>query len=57
MGPDAQYISFNREITFEMMKASFVQYVLGAVTLASIAAIICGGITYLGLKIFKRQQV
>jgi uncharacterized protein (DUF2062 family) len=57
MGPDAQYISFNREITFEMMKASFVQYVLGAITLASIAAIICGGITYLGLKIFKRQQV
>jgi uncharacterized protein (DUF2062 family) len=57
MGADAQPISFSQEITFEMMKASFIQYVLGAITLACIAGIIFGGTTYIGLKIFKRQKV
>jgi uncharacterized protein (DUF2062 family) len=57
MGENAQFISFDEEITLDMMKASFIQYVLGAVTLACLAALIFGGITYLGLKIFKRQKV
>ena len=57
MGENAQRISFNREITFEMMQASLIQYVLGAVTLACIAGTVFGGATYLGLKIFKRQKV
>ena len=57
MGENAQHISFSREITFEMMQASLIQYVLGAVTLACIAGIVFGGATYIGLKIFKRQEV
>jgi uncharacterized protein (DUF2062 family) len=57
MGHDAQHISFSQEITFQMMKASFIQYVLGALTLACVSGIGFGGITYIGLKIFKRQKV
>ena len=57
MGENGQRISFSREITFEMMKTSFIQYVFGAVTLACVAGIVFGGITYLVLKIFKRQKV
>jgi uncharacterized protein (DUF2062 family) len=57
MGDNAQHISFSSEITFEMMRASLVQYVLGAVTLACISGIVFGGVTYMGLKIFKRQKV
>lgn len=57
MGENAQQISFSNEITLETMKTSLVQYFLGAITLAFIAGIIFGGITYLGLKIFKRQKV
>lgn len=57
MRENAQYISFSKEITFETMKTSLIQYVLGAITLACIAGIFFGGITYIGLKIFKRQKV
>ena len=57
MGEHAQQISFSREITFQMMQASLIQYILGAVTLACIAGIVFGGATYIGLKIFKRQKV
>jgi uncharacterized protein (DUF2062 family) len=57
MGDKAQYISFSREITLAQVQASLIQYVLGAVTLAFIAGIFFGGMTYLGLKIFKRSKV
>jgi len=57
MGESAQHISFSKEITLETMKTSLVQYFLGAATLACIAGIIFGGITYLGLKIFRRQKI
>jgi len=57
MGENAQHISFSREITFEMMQASLIQYVLGAATLACLAGTVFGGVTYIGLKIFKRQKV
>ncbi|HEX6224443.1 MAG TPA: DUF2062 domain-containing protein [Chryseolinea sp.] len=57
MGSNAQFISFSQEVTFDMMKASFIQYVLGALTLACVAAIIFGGIAYIGLRIFRRQKV
>jgi uncharacterized protein (DUF2062 family) len=57
MGDKAQYISFSKEITLEMVQTSFIQYVLGAVTLAFAAAVAFGGITYVGLKIFRRPKV
>ena len=57
MGNDAQYFLFSEEVTFERVKTSFVQYILGAVTLAIVAGVIIGGVAYVGLKIFRRQKV
>jgi len=56
MGKDAQYLSFSKDITLDLMWQNFFQYVLGAVTLAFVAGVIFGGLTYAGLKIFKRRQ-
>ncbi len=57
MGDHAQYITFSHEITFDMMKANLIQYAVGAITLACIAGIISTAITFVMLKIFKRQKV
>lgn len=57
MGEKAQHISFNNEITLEMVKVSFIQYVIGAITLATAAGIIFGGIAYLLLKSIRRRKV
>lgn len=57
MGNDAQYISFSEEVTLERVKTSFVQYILGAITLAFAAGIFFGGLSYMVLKIFKRQKI
>jgi uncharacterized protein (DUF2062 family) len=55
MGPRAQRISFSGDITFVMIQDSFTQYVLGAITLAIIAGVIFGVVTYGILKISKRN--
>lgn len=57
MGKNAHSISFSKKITLEMMQTSFIQYLLGAITLAILAGILFGGITYIGLRIFKRQKI
>ena len=56
MGDRAEYVSFSKELTFETMSNSLVQYFLGAVTLACVAGVLFGGITYIGLKVFKRKR-
>ena len=57
MGDDAQYFLFSEEITFERVKTSFVQYVLGAITLAIVAGALIGGIAYVSLNIFRKRKV
>lgn len=54
MGDDAQYISFSQEITFETLSQNVLQYMLGASTLAVIAGVLSGGMTYIILKLSKR---
>ena len=56
MGDKAQNISLNKEITLETFSNNLVQYGLGAVTLAIVAGVIFGGLTYIGLKIFRRSK-
>ncbi len=56
MGENAQYISFSKEITLEFVKNNAVQYILGACTLATLAGLAFGVITYACLKIFKRSN-
>jgi uncharacterized protein (DUF2062 family) len=54
MGDNAQWISFSRDITFEKIQNSFLQYVLGGVTLAVVAGIVFGGVTFVMLKLFRK---
>ena len=56
IGNRAQFISFHDPITLEMVSNNSVQYVLGAITFAIIAAVIFGAFTYLGLKLFRRPK-
>jgi uncharacterized protein (DUF2062 family) len=56
MGEKAQYISFNKAITLELVKNNAVQYFLGACTFATVAGVIFGIVTYASLKIFKRSN-
>lgn len=57
LGEDAQRLSFTQEINFETMKASFIQYVMGAATLAVVAGILCTLITYGCLSVFRRKKI
>jgi uncharacterized protein (DUF2062 family) len=57
MGDEAVWIPFDKSLTFELLRDSFLQYVLGAVTLAVAAGVIFGGVTFLILRRFKRTQV
>jgi uncharacterized protein (DUF2062 family) len=56
IGEHAEMISFSKEITFDTVRNNLVQYVYGAISLAITAGVIFGGLTYLGLKIFKRPK-
>ena len=55
MGDDAQFLSFSKEITFEMLQDSAVQYFSGAVTLAIVAGSFFGFVSYLILKFRKSK--
>jgi Uncharacterized protein conserved in bacteria len=55
MGDRAQWISFSDDITLAMIHDNFAQYVLGAITLAIIAGVIFGVVTYGLLKFSGRK--
>lgn len=55
MGEKAQYISFSLDITFDQLKNSLLQYFLGATTLAVVAGLTTGLLTYGLLKIFRKR--
>lgn len=56
MGKNAEEISFTKEITVAFIHNNFMQYFTGAITLAVIAGLVFGLLTYALLKIFKRPQ-
>ena len=56
MGDHAQWLSFSKEITFDVVKDHFIQYVLGAVTLAILSAVAFGSATYAGLALMNRRK-
>jgi len=56
LGHSASHLSFSNDITLETLSKNLLQYLLGAVTLAIIAGIVFGGITFVLLKIFKRPN-
>lgn len=54
MGEKAQYISFSRDITLETIGQNFLQYMLGATTLAVMAGVVVGTVSYVILKLSRR---
>lgn len=56
MGDEAKTILFSDEITWKVVEDNFLQYVLGATTLALTSGIGIGGLTYLLLKTFKQAK-
>ena len=56
MGTNAVGISFKRSITLQDVLTSSTQYILGAVTLASMAGLLFGFITFLLLKVLKKSD-
>jgi uncharacterized protein (DUF2062 family) len=53
MGAKAQPLSFSSDLTFGNVQNSLLQYVVGAITLAIVAGIIFGFVTYGILKMRK----
>ena len=55
MGSDALDLSFNRNITLQTIYNNLQQYIFGSITLAVVAGLTFGVLSYLLLKIFKRN--
>jgi glycosyltransferase involved in cell wall biosynthesis len=53
MGDRANHISFTRGITMDTIEQSFMQYITGAITLATILGVTGGTVTYAVLKMMK----
>jgi uncharacterized protein (DUF2062 family) len=53
MGKHAESMSFSKEITLDFIHKNLLQYALGAITLATVAGLFCGLLTYGVLKIIK----
>ncbi len=56
MGENATEISFSKTISLEGMQNSFMQYVLGAITLAIIGGLTTSVLTFFYLKLFKKSS-
>ncbi|MBT1711121.1 DUF2062 domain-containing protein [Fulvivirgaceae bacterium PWU5] len=56
MGDRAQYIRFSRDIDFAQLHNSFLQYVLGATTLAVAAALVSGLLTFVLVKVLRMRR-
>lgn len=56
MGDKAQSISFEDDLTLDLVHNHFVQYVAGAVTLAVIAGFAAGLISWVAFRVSKRRH-
>lgn len=57
MGDHAGHLEFSRNITLQSIQQNLQQYILGSVTLAIVAGIAVGLLTFIVLKLFKRKSV
>jgi glycosyltransferase involved in cell wall biosynthesis len=57
MGSKASHVLFSRNISLETIKINVIQYTLGAITFATVAAIIAGLTTYFVLLTYKKNMV
>lgn len=54
---DATWVIFSKELTIDSMKQNLFQYITGAITLAVIAGLLAGTVTYLLLSVFRKKRV
>ena len=57
MGANAMQINFSNAITLDSIKHNLLQYIYGSITLAIIAAVAFGLLTFIFLKLIKKKQV
>lgn len=57
LGKNLDLLHFTREISFKTVSQDLLQYIIGAMVLAILSAIITGLITLLLLKIFRKKKV
>jgi len=57
MGDHAMHLVFSKNISLHDIKTNLQQYVYGSMTLAVVAALALGFISYLLMKIFKRKML
>lgn len=56
MGANAMQIDFSSDITLQSVKKNLQQYILGSITLAVIAALVFGLMTFIFLKLLGKKQ-
>ncbi|MFT3932343.1 MAG: DUF2062 domain-containing protein [Chitinophagaceae bacterium] len=57
MGEHAMPFVFNKNISLHDIRANLQQYIYGSITLAVVAAVVLGLISYLAIKIFKKKTL
>ena len=57
MGDHAMHLVFSKNISLHDIKVNLQQYIYGSITLAVVAALVLGFISYLLMKIFKRKML
>ncbi|MCW3093416.1 MAG: hypothetical protein JWP81_4485 [Ferruginibacter sp.] len=57
MGANAAHLEFSRSITLQSIQTNLQQYIIGSVTMAILAGVAAGLVTFLFLKIFKRKTL
>jgi len=56
MGANAMKIDFSRSITLNSIKNNMVQYIYGSITLAIVAGILLGLLTFIFLKLMGKRS-
>jgi uncharacterized protein (DUF2062 family) len=57
MGSNAMQIDFSRALSLESIKKNLQQYIFGSITLAILAAVFIGVLTFVLLKLFTKKPV
>jgi hypothetical protein len=57
MGSRASHVFFSRDISLDTIKINVIQYTLGAITFATVAAAFAGLTTYLILLTYKKRMI
>ncbi|MEO8583986.1 MAG: DUF2062 domain-containing protein, partial [Flavitalea sp.] len=57
MGTNAGNLKFSSKISLELIRNNFEQYLYGSISLAILAALVSGLLTFLLLKLLKRKPI